>query len=84
MGSSPVTATIRTPMSFSGEIEAFFSKEAPLGSGDAVVVAFSGGPDSTALLLAMSLGMARLPRIRLAAAHLDHAMDPGSASRGGT
>lgn len=77
MGSSPVTATIRTSMDLSGEIAAFFSKEAPLDPGDAVVVAFSGGPDSTALLLAMS----RLPGIRLAAAHLDHAMDPGSASR---
>ena len=82
MGSSPVTATIRTEirtsMDLSGEIEAFFSKEVPLDPGDAVVVAFSGGPDSTALLL----GMSRLPGIRLAAAHLDHAMDPGSASRG--
>jgi tRNA(Ile)-lysidine synthase len=84
MGSSPVTATIltgfRVNMDLSGELEAFFSKEAPLDPGDAVVVAFSGGPDSTALLLGL-LGMSRLPGIRLAAAHLDHAMDPGSASR---
>lgn len=64
-------------MDLRGEIEAFFRKEAPLAPGDAVVVAFSGGPDSTALLL----GMSRLPGIRLAAAHLDHAMDPGSADR---
>lgn len=77
MGSSPVTATILIPMNIPGEIAAFFSQEAPLDSGDAVVVAFSGGPDSTALLL----GMSRIPGIRLAAAHLDHAMDPGSASR---
>jgi tRNA(Ile)-lysidine synthase len=81
MGSSPVTATIltglRIHMDLSGELEAFFQKEAPLDPGDAVVVAFSGGPDSTALLL----GMSHLPGIRLAAAHLDHAMDPGSASR---
>jgi tRNA(Ile)-lysidine synthase len=64
-------------MDLRGEIEAFFRKEAPLAPGDAVVVAFSGGPDSTALLL----GMSQLPGIRLAAAHLDHAMDPGSADR---
>ena len=64
-------------MNLPGELAAFFSKEAPLSPGDAVVVAFSGGPDSTALLL----GMSGLPGIRLAAAHLDHAMDPGSASR---
>src|SRR5688572_25641823 len=78
MGSSPVTATILTSMDLSSELEAFFSREAPLDPGDAVVVAFSGGPDSTALLLEMS----RLRNVRLAAAHLDHAMDPGSASRG--
>lgn len=61
-------------------LEAFFRTEAPLGSGDGVVAAFSGGPDSTALLL----GLARLAshhRIRAIAAHLDHAMDPGSAAR---
>lgn len=80
MGSSPVTATIPTDMDLSGELEAFFSREAPLDPGDAVVVAFSGGPDSTALLLGL-LGMSRPRGIRLAAAHLDHAMDPGSASR---
>ncbi len=64
-------------MELQGELEAFFSQQAPLDPGDAVVVAFSGGPDSTALLL----GMSRLRNVRLAAAHLDHAMDPGSASR---
>ncbi|HEY3570751.1 MAG TPA: tRNA lysidine(34) synthetase TilS, partial [Thermoanaerobaculia bacterium] len=45
-----------------------------------VLVAFSGGPDSTALLW----GMTRLAAergIRLAAAHLDHAMDAGSGAR---
>lgn len=61
-------------------LEAFFRTEAPLGPGDGAVAAFSGGPDSTALLL----GLARLASrhgIRVVAAHLDHAMDPGSGER---
>lgn len=61
-------------------LEAFFRHEAPLASGDRLIAAFSGGPDSTALLL----GLARLAERRrcpLVAAHLDHAMDPGSAER---
>lgn len=63
-----------------------FSEEAPLGPGDLLAVAFSGGTDSTALLW----GLARWSRrsgesagspIRLLAVHLDHALDPGSAER---
>ena len=57
-------------------LEAFFRDEAPLGPGDGLIAAFSGGPDSTALLL----GLSRLP-YRVIAAHLDHGMDPGSAER---
>jgi tRNA(Ile)-lysidine synthase len=58
----------------------FFTDRAPLDPGDGVVVAFSGGPDSTALLW----GLARLAERRgfaLAAAHLDHGLDAGSAER---
>jgi tRNA(Ile)-lysidine synthase len=58
----------------------FFRHRAPLDAGDGLVVAFSGGPDSTALLW----GLARLaPRlgVELTAAHLDHGMDPASAAR---
>jgi tRNA(Ile)-lysidine synthase len=80
MGSSPVTATIHTDMNLLDEMEVFFQQEAPLDAGDAVVIAFSGGPDSTALLWAMSRLAPRLG-IRLFAAHLDHAGDPGSAGR---
>ncbi|HYN20105.1 MAG TPA: tRNA lysidine(34) synthetase TilS [Thermoanaerobaculia bacterium] len=61
-------------------LEAFFRVEAPLEPGDGLIAAFSGGPDSTALLL----GLARLAerrRCRLLAAHLDHGMDAGSAER---
>src|SRR5215210_2570161 len=68
MGSSPLTATIT--------LETFFRDQAPLAPGDGLIAAFSGGPDSTALLL----GLAPLG-FRLIAAHLDHAMDPGSAER---
>jgi len=47
---------------------------------DLLLVAFSGGPDSMALLA----GLARFAptrRLRLLAAHLDHGLDPGSAGR---
>jgi tRNA(Ile)-lysidine synthetase-like protein len=64
-------------------LDAFFSRlggspgRGAHGSRVPVVVAFSGGPDSTALLW----GLARLGRFDLVAAHLDHALDPGSAAR---
>lgn len=50
--------------------------------GDRILVAFSGGPDSTALLwgLAELAGRGDLPVAPLAA-HLDHGLDPGSAGR---
>lgn len=69
MGSSPVTATIPV-------LGSFFRETAPLRPGDRLVVAFSGGLDSTALLL----GLSRLD-FDLVAAHLDHGLDAGSAGR---
>jgi tRNA(Ile)-lysidine synthase len=59
-----------------------FLRTAPISGapGDGVVVAFSGGPDSSALLWGMSELAPRLG-LRLFAAHLDHAMDAGSAAR---
>ncbi len=81
MGSSPVTATIQADlMDLLHKLEGFFRTAAPLVPGDGVVVAFSGGPDSTALLWGMSRLAPHL-EMRLFAVHLDHAMDPGSASR---
>src|SRR3954447_13605952 len=88
MGSSPVTATTSpdTPLQatsldlLDAALAAFFRDAAPLAAGDGVVVAFSGGPDSTALLF----GMSRLAAARgllLAAAHYDHALDAGSRQR---
>jgi tRNA(Ile)-lysidine synthase len=44
------------------------------------VVGFSGGPDSTALLWALTRLAARRP-LPLLAAHLDHALDPASGNR---
>jgi tRNA(Ile)-lysidine synthase len=61
-------------------LDTFFRDEAPLARGEWVVVAFSGGPDSTALLWGMSR-LAAARGFRLAAAHLDHAGDSGSAAR---
>ncbi|HVR30955.1 MAG TPA: tRNA lysidine(34) synthetase TilS [Thermoanaerobaculia bacterium] len=58
----------------------FLIDEADARPGDGIVVAFSGGADSTALLF----GLARLAPelgLRVIAAHLDHALDPGSAER---
>ncbi|HEY8019574.1 MAG TPA: tRNA lysidine(34) synthetase TilS [Thermoanaerobaculia bacterium] len=59
-----------------------FERLAPTAAGDAVIVAFSGGVDSTALLW----GLAELARrgelpVTPVAAHLDHALDAGSAAR---
>jgi tRNA(Ile)-lysidine synthase len=57
-----------------------FLRRLPPDPGDRLVVAFSGGCDSTALLW----GLTRLAPswgIQLVAAHLDHAMDPASAAR---
>lgn len=48
--------------------------------GARLLVSFSGGPDSLALLA----GLARLAptrRVEIAAFHLDHALDPGSCAR---
>src|SRR6185295_6157072 len=81
MGSSPVTATTPSQsMDISPALEAFFQHAAPLEPGDGIVVAFSGGADSTALLWGMSRLAARRG-LRLHAAHLDHALDAGSAAR---
>jgi tRNA(Ile)-lysidine synthase len=61
-------------------LAACFRDAAPLAAGEGVVVAFSGGPDSTALLWGMSR-LAAARGLRLTAAHFDHALDPGSRQR---
>lgn len=59
------------------DLRRFFGGAAPLAAGERVVVAFSGGTDSLALLW----GLRQLAGIEVVAAHLDHAGDPGSAGR---
>jgi tRNA(Ile)-lysidine synthase len=49
-------------------------------AGDLLLIAFSGGPDSTALL-AGTADLARLRGLRVLAAHLDHGLDTESAAR---
>lgn len=64
-------------------VERFFfhTPEVPsLLPGDRLVVGFSGGPDSTALLLGLSQLARRFP-LEILAVHLDHGLDPGSAAR---
>ena len=57
-------------------LERFFRDEVTLGADDHVLVAFSGGADSTALLLALTQF-----DIPVTAFHLDHGLDPGSSGR---
>jgi tRNA(Ile)-lysidine synthase len=67
-------------MSLLQSLETFFRPPLSLATGDGLIVAFSGGADSTALLW----GLTRLAAHRgawLAAAHLDHGLDPGSSGR---
>ena len=63
-------------------LDRFFTETAPLARGDALLVAFSGGPDSTALLDG-ALRLARRNGFEVTAAHLDHALDADSARRAG-
>ena len=85
MGSSPVTATTpfahrRRLLQALDECLGARSGTAPAAPGDLLLAAFSGGPDSTALLLGLrELAPAR--GWRLLAAHVDHGLDEGSASR---
>ncbi|HEV8242288.1 MAG TPA: tRNA lysidine(34) synthetase TilS [Thermoanaerobaculia bacterium] len=90
MGSSPVTATTSLLGASEGAIAALAAAvERCLrehGAGGAanaeepIVVAFSGGPDSLALLLAVRRPASKL-RLHPIAAHVDHRLDPGSAAR---
>ncbi len=63
-------------------LESFFAahpRSAPQ-AGDRWIVAFSGGGDSTALLLAATQ-WGQDHGVEVVAAHLDHGLDPGSPSR---
>jgi tRNA(Ile)-lysidine synthase len=61
-------------------LERFLRHDAGVATGDGIVVAFSGGADSTALLWGLSRLQPRLG-LRLIAAHLDHGLDADSVRR---
>jgi len=61
------------------EVARALDRDRVLRSGEQVIVACSGGPDSSALVDALSrLGPPR--RLRLLVAHVDHGLRPGSAA----
>ena len=78
MGSSPVTATTPLPDSIADAFDRAFGTRT--GTEGGILVAFSGGPDSTALLTALA-SWAPERGLRLEGAHLDHGLDPDSARR---
>lgn len=61
-------------------LDRFFCHSAPLDAGDTLLVAFSGGPDSLALLVAAAR-FQRRQNVRVLAAHLDHGLDSDSPRR---
>ena len=82
MGSSPVTATISPSGALAEAVAALRGclREHGVGADEPLVVAFSGGPDSLALLLAAA-HLASESGARPVAAHVDHRLDPGSTAR---
>ncbi len=79
MGSSPVTATTSLFSAAEVHLTKFLRDKHQSRHSSPLVVAFSGGPDSCALLTtAVQLYS---PTIAVYAAHLDHGIDPGSSDR---
>ena len=66
-------------MSLLRSLATFLDEEARVRPGDGIVVAFSGGADSTALLYGLTR-VAPVSASTLHAAHLDHALDDGRRS----
>ena len=67
-------------MKFLAHLESFFSEQARLKPGNRLLVAFSGGLDSTALLWGLREIAAKM-RIGLHAVHVDHRFDGDSQRR---
>lgn len=91
MGSSPFTAT--TPPSVGplhrlspsqrllDALRSYLRRLPACGTSPTrILIAFSGGPDSTCLLWGLQQ-LAAERRLELVAAHLDHRLDPGSSTR---
>lgn len=76
MGSSPVTAT--TPSRADVTLERFLLEVVGWRGDQPLIVAFSGGPDSTALL---SATIRVAPGSSVYAAHFNHRLDPDSDRR---
>lgn len=75
----PKQATVRRAVELYLEMRLEDSPRDDEGEGPRLLVAFSGGPDSLALLHALVRRAAG--RAQVHAAHLDHGLDPGSAER---
>lgn len=67
-------------MELDQKLDAYFRTVAPLDEGDLILVAFSGGADSTALLAAIC-AYSRRRNLRVEAGHIDHQLDPESSYR---
>lgn len=79
MGSSPFTATIPpSPARLLDNLRRDLARKTT--TGDLLLVAFSGGPDSTALLWALQR-IVRDLEVGLHATHLDHRLDADSTRR---
>ena len=84
MSAAPLTAAavpLNAERRLEDHLERFFRRHEPVSPQDRLLVAVSGGADSTALLWGMTRLAGRLD-LQLWAAHLDHSLDPGSAERG--
>src|SRR5688572_29045416 len=82
MGSSPVTAITSAAAPSAPLVAALRAclRAHGVEAGEPLVVAFSGGPDSTALLLGLRL-LAPALGCRPVAVHVDHRLDAGSGAR---
>lgn len=82
MGSSPVTATTSAATPTAPLVAALGTclRAHGVEAGEPLIVAFSGGPDSTALLLGLRMLAPDLSG-RPIAVHVDHRLDAGSAAR---
>ena len=83
MPAAPLTADVGPPAvgwRLVDHLERFFRRRQPVAPADRLLVAVSGGTDSTALLWGMTR-LAGRHGLEIQAAHLDHGLDAGSGDR---